>query len=69
VEGRDFHQFTRISIVLETNAAVTMNMKLEGGASTEAVTINASAAQVKATTATVSQVADSACMVSFPPEQ
>ncbi|HWD98703.1 MAG TPA: carboxypeptidase regulatory-like domain-containing protein, partial [Bryobacteraceae bacterium] len=66
VEGRGFRQFTQTGILLEADDTVTVNVKLEVGSNTETVTINASAAQVDTTTATVSQVVDSARMIELP---
>jgi hypothetical protein len=66
VEGRGFRRFTQTGILLEANDTVTVNVKLEVGSNTETVTINASAAQVDTTTATVSQVVDSARMIELP---
>src|SRR5271165_2225005 len=43
VEGRGFRQFTQTGLVLEANDTVTINVKLEVGATTETVNVNASA--------------------------
>ena len=66
VEGRGFRQFSQSGIVLEANDAVSINVKLEVGATTETVNVNASTVQVDTTTSTIRQVVDSARMVELP---
>jgi hypothetical protein len=66
VEGRGFRQYTQAGIVLEANDTVTINVKLEVGATTETVNVNANTLQVDTTTATLTQVVDSARMVELP---
>jgi Carboxypeptidase regulatory-like domain len=66
VEGQGFRQFTQAGIVLQANDTVTINVKLEVGATTETVNVNANAIQVDTTTNTISQVVDSARMVELP---
>jgi Carboxypeptidase regulatory-like domain len=66
IEGRGFRQFTQSGIVLEANDTVTINVKLEVGATTETVNVNASTVQVDTSTSTIRQVVDSARMVELP---
>jgi len=66
IEGNGFRQVTQSGIVLEANDTVTINVKLEVGATTETVNVNASAVQVDTSTSTIRQVVDSARMVELP---
>ena len=61
-----FRQITQTGIVLEANDTRTINLRLELGAATETVKVEANAVQVDTTTATVRQVVDSARMVELP---
>jgi hypothetical protein len=61
-----FRQFTQTGIVLEANDTLTINLKLELGATSETVNVEANAVQVDTTTATVRQVVDSVRMVELP---
>src|ERR1041384_2121543 len=61
-----FRQVTQTGIVLEANDTATINLRLEVGAASEGVNVEANAVQVDTTTATLRQVVDSARMVELP---
>ena len=61
-----FRQVTQNGIVLEANDTVTINLRLEVGAASESVNVEANAVQVDTTTETLRQVVDSARMVELP---
>jgi hypothetical protein len=61
-----FRPLTQAGIVLEANDAITINLKLEIGATSETLNVEAAAVQVDTTTATIRQVVDSARMVELP---
>jgi Carboxypeptidase regulatory-like domain len=66
VSAPGFRPVTQTGIGLEANDTLTINLKLEVGATSEAVNVEANAAQVDTTTATLRQVVDSARMVELP---
>ncbi|MEO8594071.1 MAG: carboxypeptidase regulatory-like domain-containing protein [Candidatus Solibacter sp.] len=66
VESPGFRAFSQTGITLETDQAATINVKLEIGAATEQVTVEASPAQVDTTTPTLKQVIDSARIEELP---
>ena len=61
-----FRQLTQTGIVLEANETLTLNLKVELGATSETVNVEANSVQVDTTTATIRQVVDSARMVELP---
>jgi hypothetical protein len=65
-EATGFRQFKQTSLLLEAGDIVTINVKLEVGATSESVTVEAAAAQVDASSSTLKQVVDSARMVELP---
>jgi hypothetical protein len=66
VEATGFRQFKQTSLLLEAGDIVTINVRLEVGATSESVTVESSAAQVDASSSTLKQVVDSARMVDLP---
>jgi hypothetical protein len=66
VDASGFRQMHQDNILLQANDNVTINLKLEIGSASETVNVEASAAQVGTTTATVSQVVDSSRIVELP---
>ncbi len=56
--GSGFGKYQQNGIVVQADAAVTVNIVLKIGAQSETVTVNADASQVNTTTATLSQVVD-----------
>jgi hypothetical protein len=66
VEMKGFRGFAQTGIVLEANGTATINVKLEVGATSETVSVEANAVQVDTTTSTIAQVVDSARMVELP---
>ncbi|MGI8990779.1 MAG: carboxypeptidase regulatory-like domain-containing protein [Bryobacteraceae bacterium] len=66
VTAPSFRQLVQTGIVLEANDALTLTLRLEVGATSETVNVEANAAQVDTTTATIRQVVDSARMVELP---
>src|SRR5690349_11840358 len=63
VEAPGFRTFTQTRVTLQANDTITINCKLELGAANETVTVEAAAAQVDTSTATVKQVVDSSRIV------
>lgn len=61
-----FELFRQTGIVLLANQSLTVNVRMAVGATTESITVNASAAQVDTTTATLGQVVDSSRMIELP---
>jgi hypothetical protein len=61
-----FSKLTRQSITLQANQPLTVDLKLSVGAASQRVTVNTAAVQVNTTTATISQVVDSASIVELP---
>jgi hypothetical protein len=66
VEQVGFEKFRQTGITLLANQSLTINVSLTLGSTNESVTVNASAAQVDTTTATLRQVVDSSRMVELP---
>jgi hypothetical protein len=66
VEAAGFRSFTQTGITLETDQTATINVKLEVGATSEQVTVEAQATQVDTTTPTLKQVIDSARIEELP---
>src|ERR1700760_4313017 len=66
VSATGFRPLTQEGILLEANDTLTINLKLELGATSETVNVEASAVQVDTTTATVRQVVDSQRMIELP---
>ena len=66
IEAPGFRASSQTGIILQANDTLTMNIKLELGAASEVVNVEAAAAQVDTATATVSQVVDSARIVELP---
>ena len=66
VEAQGFQLFTQKGITLLADQNVTDNVTLQLGASTQTVTVQAGAAQVDTTTATLSQVVNQTQMVELP---
>lgn len=66
VEGAGFRSFSQTGITLQADNTVTINVKMELGATAETVQVVASAVQVDTTTSTLRQVVDSARMVELP---
>jgi hypothetical protein len=66
VTAPSFRQLVRTGITLEANDALTFNLRLEVGAASETVSVEANAVQVDTTTSTIRQVVDSARMVELP---
>ncbi len=65
-EAQGFRQFVQAGIILTANETVTINLRLEVGATTETVNVEAATVQVDTTTPTLRQVVDSARMVELP---
>jgi hypothetical protein len=66
VERTGFEKFRQTGITLLANQSLTVNVSLTLGSTSESVTVNASAAQVDTTTATLRQVVESSRMVELP---
>ena len=66
VDAAGFRQTKQSGILLQANASVTINVKLEVGEATQTVNVEASAKQVDTSTATVTQVVDSTRIVELP---
>ena len=66
VSAPGFRQLTETQIVLEANDTLTINLKLELGATSETVSVQDNAAQVDTSSSTIRQVVDSARMVELP---
>src|SRR3954451_1376826 len=66
VEQVGFGKFRQTGITLLANQSLTVNVSLALGSTSESVTVNAGAAQVDTTTATLRQVVDSSRMVELP---
>src|SRR5205814_3856562 len=66
VEGSGFRSFSQTGITLQANDTVTINVKMELGATAETIQVQAAAVQVDTTTPTLRQVVDSARMVELP---
>ena len=66
VEAPGFKNVTQTGITLLANDNVTINLKLELGSASEAVTVEAAASQVDTTSPTISQVIDSDRMAELP---
>ncbi|MDQ6699482.1 MAG: carboxypeptidase regulatory-like domain-containing protein [Acidobacteriota bacterium] len=61
-----FRQLVQKGIVLEANDALTLTLRLEVGATTDTVNVEANAVQVDTSTPTLKQVVDSARMIELP---
>src|SRR5258708_2247708 len=61
-----FRQFNQTGLTLQADATVTINIKLEVGATNESVSVDAVGSQVDTTSATLKQVVDSARIVELP---
>jgi hypothetical protein len=66
VQAQGFRHFSQTGITLQADESATLNVKLEVGAATESVTVQASALQVDTNTETLRQVVDNARMVEMP---
>jgi hypothetical protein len=66
VEAPGFRRFAQTGITLQADQAATVNVKLEIGAATESVTVEASAVQVDTSTETLRQVVDNSRMIAMP---
>ena len=66
VEHPGFERFRRTGIVLLANQSLTVNVTMVIGSTSESVTINAGAAQVDTTTATLREVVESSRMIELP---
>ena len=66
VEARGFRTVARTGITLLANDVATVNLKLELGATSDTVTVEAAASQVDTSTATLRQVVDSARIIDLP---
>ena len=66
VSAAGFRPLTQEGIVLQANDALTINLKLALGATSETVNVEATAVQVDTTTATTRQVVDSARIIELP---
>ncbi len=66
VSAPGFRQLTETQIILEANDTLTINLKLELGATSETVSVQENAAQVDTSSSTIRQVVDSARMVELP---
>src|ERR1035438_4970987 len=66
VEARGFRTVARTGITLLANDVATVNLKLELGATSDTVTVEAAASQVDTSTASLRQVVDSARIIDLP---
>ena len=65
-EAPGFRGFSQSGITLQANDTATLNVRLEVGAASEVVEVQASAVQVDTSTPTLKQVVDSARMIELP---
>ena len=65
-EAPGFRQFRQTGITLQTDDTVTINIKLDVGATNETVTVEAEGTQVDTSSSTLKQVVDSQRMVELP---
>ena len=66
VESPGFRSFAQTGITLQADQTATINIRLEMGATSEQVTVEAAATQVDTTTPTLKQVIDSARIEELP---
>jgi Carboxypeptidase regulatory-like domain len=66
VTAPGFRTYTQRGITLLVDQSLTLKVKLEIGATSEAITVTAAATQVNTTTGSIGQVVDSARMVELP---
>ena len=66
IEQPGFEKFRRTGIVLLANQSLTVNVTMAIGSTSESVTVNANAAQVDTSTATLREVVESSRMIELP---
>ena len=66
VDAHGFSPFSQKGITLQADQSVTNNVKLQVGSTTQTVSVQAAAAQVDTTTATLNQVVNETQMVELP---
>jgi hypothetical protein len=66
VQAEGFRRFAQTGVTLQADQSATLNVKMEVGAATESVTVEATAVQVDSTTETLRQVVDNARMIDMP---